>query len=112
MKQYQLSREFAEKWLSALRANTYKQARRKLYDPIEKGFCCLGVACSIVSIPKSFLLKNNTALLSSGQFDRKVLLPAGLKGDRDLNRALAQMNDNGKSFSEIADWIEENVEFI
>ena len=53
-KQFRLPKEFAEKWLTALRSGKYKQAVETLYDPDVDGFCCLGVAC-VLEYPLHYL---------------------------------------------------------
>lgn len=75
------------KWVEALRSGAFKQLRNKLtYDG---SFCCLGVLNQVRNVPQSYV-----------DFPRIV-------GDWEL---LARMNDEqGKSFSEIADYIEKNL---
>lgn len=46
MKTYQLPKEFAAKWVAALRSGEYKQCDGQLASP--NGYCCLGVACKAV----------------------------------------------------------------
>ncbi len=67
MKQFKLPKEFAEKWITALRSGEYKQGESMLqsfkeeyadeeYDDLEStpetcNYCCLGVAAYISGIP-------------------------------------------------------------
>jgi len=137
-KYFQLPREFAEKWIAALRSGEYKQGSSALVI-IEKDipkYCCLGVACSIQGVPNGLMLAVSFPYLIRTDFN----LPANLKRGHDpktdttqLGGVLAALNDGAKvsitepggdnyiefneefkqhSFSEIADWIEANVEFI
>ena len=120
-KKYSLPKEFAEKWLTALRSGEYEQGSSYLSAYYFNGitgknkFCCLGVACVIEGLPLEDL--RGEFILSNWP------LPENLKGDRSANtfvRELTDMNDgtiethqaDKKSFPEIADWIEQNVNFI
>ena len=104
---YRLPKEFAEKWISALRSGEYKQCRGYLFDG--EGHCCLGVAAKIAGHdlePKEY------ALLDATVFDK---VPGEIKEpDRvacnELANDLSTMNDSGKTFKKIANWIEKNVE--
>ena len=108
-KKYQLPREFAEKWVEALRSGEYKQTDHKLIN--NKGdYCCLGVACKIVGMNDIVLKEHNTTVICDGWAYSKGI-PEGLN-DR-LHKMCVDMNDiERKSFPEIADWITDNVEFI
>ena len=95
-------------WLEALRSGRYKQDRGKLRT--ENGFCCLGVLCDVIDsnswdwfeLPdggKSYIHGNDTSYVTSMKY-----------GNCELYQIeLSNMNDRGKSFSEIADYIEKNV---
>ena len=109
MKKYQLPKEFGEKWLVALRSDEYKQTKGRLCNNL--GYCCLGVAGIINGYTKNDLgdfgvfneaFSNMPQLLIGPKFDCRNLFVEHVTG----------MNDDGKPFSEIADWIEQNVEFI
>ena len=119
-KKYRLPKDFADEWLEALRSGKYNQADGVLYDSKYNEYCCLGVACRI-KYPLHYL-KNceggYASLISVGLDPYNVRynlkkIPNELKGDcldNDLVNKLTSMNDNGKTFSEIANWIEDNVE--
>lgn len=117
-KLYQLPREFAEKWVKALRSREYKQTTGMLGNK-HVGYCCLGVGC-VISGANDEELDNESIILyrESGYGISKAVLdtiPDELKGgykENNLVRQLTEMNDEGKTFSEIADWIEQNVEFV
>lgn len=120
-KEYKLPKAFAEKWLTALRSGEYKQAQETLYDPNTKGYCCLGVACRL-EYPLHYLKASNgdfAGILQKGtttdlmKYDLKKI-PKVLKtssNSSNLVGELTGMNDDGCTFEEIADWIEDNVEF-
>lgn len=89
-----LDRELKAKWLEALRSGQFKQCEGKLHRVLTDSYCCLGVLQSIASIPQS----------PAGE-----LLDSKCGLQIDVQQKLAGMNDDGDSFSEIADWIEANV---
>lgn len=85
-------------WVDALRSGEFEQGQHQLCcidDDDRKYYCCLGVANEIFDFGYEddiAYLHNHYALL-----------------DMDDQGKLADMNDVGKSFAEIADWIEENL---
>jgi hypothetical protein len=103
--------EIKQHWLEALRGNQYTQGRRYLRRP-DNTFCCLGVLCDIVD-PNAWV-KTGVGGMYSHSADYTALLPppialaAGIGDGVDLD-FIMRMNDTGKSFAEIADWIETNV---
>ena len=115
MKDFRLPKEFAEKWLKALRSHDYEQGDGALYKEKTNGYCCLGVACRI-EYPLQYLKASDgyAGLIEKSQgqlkFDLKKI-PKELKGSNDLVKRLTRMNDDENySFKKIADWIEDNVE--
>lgn len=105
-----LDPEFKKKWLEALRSGEFKQGTSRLFNPEEKSYCCLGLAGKLAEIPEETLVNNNLVLLSHKGFS-KCNLPSFFEkyDNEDIQRKLASMNDGGFTFSEIADWIEENL---
>jgi hypothetical protein len=108
-KQYQLPAAFATKWVEALRSGEYNQGQSRLKAGVNS-YCCLGVACVMQGATKR-------QLSTYGYIPKlsKINVPKELKGqasERGIVKALTTMNDAGKSFPEIADWITENVEFV
>lgn len=112
---------FKAKWLEALRSGKFKQGKRRLCqkntdDQFEH--CCLGVACEVLNIPKEpcdvgsnnykFTESNLYGTVYLGNLDMKYSELKPLQNDKIYSK-LANMNDNGKSFDEIANWIEENL---
>lgn len=94
-----LPTEFKEKWVAALRSGEFKQGRGALYK--NGKYCCLGVADKIEGYEpdaRDSILKHHENV------------PEIIRGDTELTARLATMNDEGgKSFSEIADYIEQNL---
>jgi hypothetical protein len=93
------------KWVEALRSGEYTQARYGIGNQATKELCCLGVAANVLK-PSLALECTNDAV--------DLLNLHGLDGGRDGDmeftgtvRVLIDMNDtDGKSFAEIADYIE------
>lgn len=91
------------KWIAALRSGKYNQGKKVLYYKRTDSYCCLGVACKILDI-SSF---STTSIRSGniGTLDEDAMFLSA-----DVQRILMTMNDAyGKSFSEIASYIESNV---
>lgn len=103
--------EIKAKWIEALRSGTYRQGRGKLRS-IDDEFCCLGVLCDLVA-PKSWALDDDAYAMHGerGALRQSITeLTGGLGGAQES--ILIEMNDGGRdqprrSFSEIADYIEE-----
>lgn len=121
--------ELKNKWLAALRNGEYKQATG--YLKTQDGFCCLGVLCDIIDPDawdnKLSGLENRSYAWDSGGFGKSYYeLPNHVLHDIGVPRYheaisveenssqltqsyLANKNDGGASFSDLADWIEENL---
>lgn len=104
------------KLVAALRSGKYKQARDWLR--VCDSFCCLGVACDISGVGEWVYHKDHRGSLWSyvaGEQSaatwlprRVALLLADSMGDIPLNgTSAASMNDEGATFAEIADAIED-----
>lgn len=115
--------EMKTAWLQALRSGRYRQATGSLKCEVDDdgtkfvGHCCLGVLGEEIGMMTQ---KCN----ASGEYGfrpiakKKAVSAATLLLDTNykhiiLNEAtqskLAEMNDSGKSFSVIADWIEKTL---
>lgn len=106
----------AKKWVRALRSGKYKQATGNLHN--SDGYCCLGVACELA-------IKNGVRVKKEDHEDRPTvydgmsdLLPLSVQRWLNLNSddgvltlasdeetSLANLNDNGSNFKQIADII-------
>lgn len=115
-------------WIVALRSGQYKQAQSVLCDG-NGGYCCLGVLCvavgaEFVDIEAKLMdaaelepliarpILNNEVLAESNGFDETLsysfLHRVGIETKHQDE--LVNLNDcEDKNFSEIADWIEENL---
>jgi len=109
MKYKRLPKNFKRKWIKALRSGKYKQIEGTMRT--KEGYCCLGVACSVVGYKDSTIEKNRTIPRDFHYRIPEQLLGIGY-GD-SLILELTKMNDGYKrkkrSFKYIADWIEENL---
>jgi hypothetical protein len=113
-----------EKWLAALRGGDYKQGQDMLRSEDGSCFCCLGVLCDIIGPNEWSINKvdecdgmtyfgwvhpngygHNDALFGDALLDYDFSNSIGLGVDEQ--RDLAGMNDEGRTFEEIADYIEE-----
>lgn len=105
-----------EKWVGALRSKLWWRGMGELRTANDPGFlpsyCCLGVLKNISGLPtrnREFLCKKASFAVDkfgNNVFDettQPMLLPA------PVQTALAKLNDSGKTFPEIADYIEQNV---
>lgn len=105
-----MNAELKAKWIEALRGGKYEQGQSFLR--YEGKFCCLGVLCDIVD-PDGWDT-NGSHIGGANSFpDRTVLRICNVSEDSGEKEhplwPLAYMNDSGKSFAEIADFIEANL---
>lgn len=116
----------AKLWVKALRSGKYKQSSESVLKGNDGGYCCLGVACALFEKENGVdLTKRNgyyetddeVEALTGGEFS-KVREWLGLRtgygtysryGCDLYTSSLAEMNDQGGSFEEIADFIEERA---
>lgn len=100
-------------WVEALRSGEYHQADGALrrYENEGYSYCCLGVLCATMGAT----WKSGEPILGDvniGDTDEELLGETGLRLtglDNKTQQDLAGMNDQGKSFPEIADFIEQNL---
>lgn len=112
-------RELRERWVKALRSGEYKQATgalTQMVGPSELGYCCLGVATDLVfqECDNPFTkLELEQSLNESSYLPDRVMQLLGMvthdgsridaSSDQDN---LAEENDGGASFDQIADMLE------
>jgi hypothetical protein len=100
-----------KKWVAALRSGEYSQVEGVLKTP--NGHCCLGVACELAAqegiiLPSMAYKGEGGDDCLSGELE-EVRLWLGLNdalGRMNSPWSLADLNDDGKTFAEIADIIE------
>lgn len=125
-----MKREIAEAWVKDLRTNP-PQTTGELYDG--KGYCCLGRLCLVLgaSFNESddegvFGNRKYYPTLGAKEYKESEVLPlhiqelAGMNSnngefddesyDMELTVELTLLNDEGRSFADIADIIEKNWE--
>jgi hypothetical protein len=127
--------ENAKKWVRALRSGLFQQGQgylRKENDGNSEGvkspdlFCCLGVACELAAIEGVNISKRKKTEHIDGEYEydgstgllpESVLEWLGLSStdghfqlENHFTSSLTEMNDSGKTFEEIADFIERNPE--
>ena len=102
--------EIKEKWLTALRSGNYNQIAERLASP--NGFCCLGVLCEVLEIPKTVGLniqyEGSHSTLPFSATQKTDLTKHGDFQGFTINGkyTLADLNDSGVSFEFIAYIIE------
>ena len=110
-----LSMDVKANWLEALRSGKYEQAQRWLRT--SDGFCCLGVLCDTQKMKwkydKNFYTTPNgdSSVPGMADIDPEIyeVLYNHIPGAKmSVATHLANINDRGSSFAEIANWIEEN----
>lgn len=97
-----------EEWIPALRSGKYAQGTGKLRDT-ENLYCCLGVACDLLTKPLNIEVGKTT--YSYHYNEMYEYLPTCIKDYLGLDSAVEEklviLNDEeNKSFSEIADYLE------
>lgn len=109
-----MNKDIKALWLASLRSGQYKQGVRLLRSPAEE-FCCLGVLCAIHRdhAPEGergrwCRTDDNYVYMSMGGMPPSVVTRWAELPDRDAT-TLATMNDSGKTFEEIATYIEEKM---
>jgi len=111
-----VKKEIADMWVQALRSGEYRQGRGRLKRE-DGAMCCLGVLCDLV--PSEVGKWNRLAFEMAGD-QNEAHLP---KSARDwagmcsqagmvnhIKVQLTKLNDDGATFSEIADIIEKHWE--
>jgi hypothetical protein len=110
-----MDKTIADKWIAALRSGTYQQTTGRLKS--DRGHCCLGVLCELLNYqPKkdedgNYRYDGEKSVLSEGaQYKAGMRSTLGVYSDVPGARCLTELNDEGKSFEEIATIIEDNWE--
>jgi hypothetical protein len=114
--------ELKQKWVEALRSGKYQQGTGVLRTT-DNEYCCLGVLCDLVD-RSAWGVAEETFTCVNGVDVPRVAYDFHSKGDSSCyslpytlevnlkltnTTPLIDMNDGGKSFAEIADWIEREI---
>lgn len=109
--------ELKSRWLAALRSGEYKQGRGALR--VGDKYCCLGVLCNLYD--SSCWVESEQAKSSEqpplyvymlDEHGDVAFLPDTVAIAASLFKVQAELterNDNGETFAQIADFIEENL---
>ncbi len=104
-----MKNELKQKWLEALRSGKYAQGVGFLRSG--DNFCCLGVLCDISG--KQWIGDEDGQYSTADAPEEWSLLNHDTQAEfglaEDQMFALTQMNDRGKTFTEIADHIEKSI---
>jgi hypothetical protein len=114
-----MKQEIAEKWVAALRSGKYTQTKEMLRSN-EDRFCCLGVLCDISGLGEwlqPIWSSQSRSYTVDGAY-KSDFLPEAVMQWADIKtsngvvngKSLAQLNDEGRSFENIASVIEQNWE--
>ena len=113
-----MTQEQRDKWVEALRSGKYEQGNKFLR--LGDRYCCLGVLCDLDGAgwtPQlAYFAAKAGPVYSAGpsvhgseihtlseEREERLEIEHGIVGQ------VIYMNDSGKTFAEIADWIEANV---
>ena len=112
-----LPAKFKAAWIEALTNGEYRQCSGRLMDA-EGAYCCLGVAASICEIGKEHIQKHYMLTKKEGPHAKtkdcktwnklRQRIPKNLRDNKPLQDKLSGMNDQGKSFNQIAKYIDKN----
>lgn len=108
-----------ERWVKALRSGKFKQGKFRLHNILADTYCCLGIACEINKKHLAIGCDDDGNNMSYDNEDKALPVSIreymGLKSavglgthTNDEHFCLERLNDSGKSFTEIADIIEQN----
>lgn len=124
-----MDKHIAERWVQALRSGQYKQGQGELH-PDQDSYCCLGVLCDLYrveqgkgewrsecpqrggfEVPGDGIVWRETAVLPLAVMNwAEIQHPAGdIAG---ASESLAELNDKGMAFPELADLIEKKWEYL
>jgi len=115
MKKYRAPAEFMKNWINGLKSGDYNQNTETAefyridYDSndYDKSYCALGVALKANDIP----IKD-----SDTNFNKLTELLVPLSNEKTVSKFFSEVyrrNDTEKlKFSEIAEWLEQNVELV
>lgn len=113
--------DVAIKWIQALESGKYNQCTGRLNNG--NGFCCLGVLCEVVGLKFESFRDIDGNLVWGIQEKKhrethttpdKAMILSGMQNVNGYIKSkgltLSKMNDEGRSFKEIAQIIKENWE--
>lgn len=122
-----MRQEVRDEWVAALRSGDYKQGTGALRTTEDDGdqYCCLGVLCELAvkhQVIPAAELDGNLWTYGQGDDTSEAYLPDAVQQWAGVERrgvlelpgvrfvSLADENDRGKRFDQIADLIDQSVE--
>lgn len=119
-----MDKKLKKRWVKWLRSGRYDQGREVLVRETPKGdkFCCLGVLCDLMGVEFEFKQRWNhygvdfehpsTGYIGTKDYSSDSTLTPELYAESGLTEddaeELMELNDGGKSFKYIADFIEKS----
>lgn len=96
-----------QQWVTALRSGEFSQGIDRLKNGDE--YCCLGVLCKVMGLPMN--KKQTSFYYKDGSMVRQLSCTLMLDIDMpwDTQLTLIDKNDMGRTFLEIADYIEREL---
>jgi hypothetical protein len=105
-----MNQEIKQEWVTGLRSGQYTQTKGTLKN--EDGYCCLGVLCDIVK-DRMKLTWTDIKNLNNHYLPSEIVQFCELEDHNPSivaeENTLAVLNDEGMSFLEIAELIEEHL---
>lgn len=97
-----------DKWIAALLSGEYEQGKNALQ--FKEKFCCLGVYAEVLGLPKR-KLPDGHVVYKIGECDGISTIPPDGMGGLSYEECniLADKNDDGMTFSEIARYIKNEI---
>ena len=99
-----MDKPLVERWVAALRSGKYSQTTGALGDA--KGYCCLGVLCDVAKPEAWHDTVPGYHEYGSGYINATGIAAMEFPELAYYQDNLARKNDEGASFTEIADYIE------
>lgn len=109
-----MNADLKQRWVAALRSGDYAQGQDRLRQgekPFE--YCCLGVLCDLSNLGqwnRVLGLIGHWYVIGAQQSITTLPPPLHRELDTDQINELMRQNDAGTPFTQIADWIEKNVQ--
>lgn len=114
-----MNQEIKAQWVAALRSGEYKQGRHQLRSP-DNDFCCLGVLCNLHAQAHPEIASKEVSQIAYmgavGASPNAVVVWANLLtrlgntvSINGVRQYLSRHNDQGRTFAQIADAIEEQL---
>lgn len=102
-----MNKELKDKWVAALRGNDYVQGQGALRTG-DNRYCCLGVLCELAGYEAFQNEFDSYVMAGSDSIPvTRYLNDMGLTAEQ--GNLLANKNDGGATFVEIADYIEKEI---